>query len=384
MITGSAFEAWLAARITGPVARDLRRSALDPDPRHAPGRTTARRRRAIRASRSSGVIVARRSGSAGARASARRCRRRSARGSALGVVVGRRASAASAARIAATTASTVSSNVLPSVTMIARVGRGSERRDRPVAVELVATPERGEDRRASGLVGVEPALLRPAARPLLDRRVEEDLQVRVGQHDRADVAARHDDPAGRRRAPAGGRAGPPELGDRPRPPRRPRRRRGPRTSSVVSRRRRARGPGGPCSSGASSISSTSATQRRVGVVGVDAAVLEGEPGHGAVEQARVAEPVAERERRRGADAALARRARGRRARRRARGRSAGSIDGGYRVVARLLGAVRYAQPLPRPRSRATAGASAARGRAARRPAATGRPPARSAPRARAP
>ena len=102
---------------------------------------------------------------------------------------------ASASRIALTTASTVSSKRLPSVEMIrasvaarsgatARVESSSSRRRRASRMAI-----------ASGPSGSRPALLGPATGPLHDRCLEEDLEVRIGQDDRADVAARHDDPA---------------------------------------------------------------------------------------------------------------------------------------------------------------------------------------------
>ena len=101
---------------------------------------------------------------------------------------------ASASRIASTTASTVSSNALPSVEMIRASGAGPERRDGPVAsrARRGAAARRGSPA-ASGARRVEAALLGPPAGPLLDRRVEEELEVRVGQHDGPDVAAGHDD-----------------------------------------------------------------------------------------------------------------------------------------------------------------------------------------------
>ncbi len=100
---------------------------------------------------------------------------------------------------------------------------------------------------------------RPPARPgrgraprarrrgaLLDGRVEEELQVGVGQHDGSDVAAGHDDPARRRRCSAAAPGGPHAAPGRPRRPTRRRQRRGVRTSAgAIRRRRRGRATGAP-------------------------------------------------------------------------------------------------------------------------------------------
>ena len=105
---------------------------------------------------------------------------------------------AAASRMALTTASTVSSNRLPSVEMIR--ASAAARSGATARVESSASRRRRASRMASasGPVGVEAAFLRAPPGTLLGRRVEEDLEVGVGQHDRADVAAGHDDPAGGR------------------------------------------------------------------------------------------------------------------------------------------------------------------------------------------
>ena len=143
--------------------------------------------------------------------------------------------------------------------------------------------------------------------PLLDRGVEEELEVRVGQDDRPDVAPGHHDPACRCERLVAARAG--RRGARG-PQRRPRpRRRPPGRGRRRCGRRRRRGPGagGPFASGASSTSSHEPA-RPVRIRRPEAP-REREPGHGPVQQPRVAEPVADLERGRGADAALAGRAR---------------------------------------------------------------------------
>ena len=138
------------------------------------------------------------------------------------------------------------------------IGR-SQRRHRPVAIEArraAAAPIRIAA--ASALPGSRPRSSGPAAGPLLDRGVEEELEVRVGQHDRPDVAAGHDDPAGRGAIRAAGRAARPAARARPRP----RDGRIDRRAADLARcgrpRRRGRATGGPRASAASSTSSTSA------------------------------------------------------------------------------------------------------------------------------
>ena len=75
-----------------------------------------------------------------------------------------------------------------------RVRGDPQRGHRSRAIEPVAPAQRLEDRQALGRAGRGRAP-RPAPGPLLDRRVEVELQVGVGQDDRADVAAGHDDAA---------------------------------------------------------------------------------------------------------------------------------------------------------------------------------------------
>ena len=133
------------------------------------------------------------------------------------------------------------------------------------------------------------------------------LEVGVGQHDRADVAAGHDDPAARRpgRAGAASRAArtsaTAETADTAASTA------GLRTSSVWSTPSTTTRASRPVASGASSTSSTSADEA-LRIVDRHAASL-GQPGHRAVQQARVAEAVADLARGGRADAALARRAR---------------------------------------------------------------------------
>ena len=96
-----------------------------------------------------------------------------------------------------TTASTVSSKRLPSVEMIRASGGGPQRGDGPRGVQLVAPPESVEDALRLRAMGVDATLLGPAAGTLLHGRLEEDLEVRIGEHHGPDVAAGHHDPAGR-------------------------------------------------------------------------------------------------------------------------------------------------------------------------------------------
>ena len=71
----------------------------------------------------------------------------------------------------------------------------TKRRHRPPAIELVASPQRVEDPLRIRTVGRQAPLPDPPAGPLLDRGVEEDLEVGIGQDDGADVATGDDDPA---------------------------------------------------------------------------------------------------------------------------------------------------------------------------------------------
>ena len=186
------------------------------------------------------------------------------------------------------------------------VGR-DERGDRPVAVEVVAPAQVGQDGRRLGRAGIEAALLGPSPGALLGRGVEEDLEVGVGQHDRPDVAPGHDDPARGRERPLAGQERGPDLGhardlaDRSvdlgsadlvghvdavdRAPGR-----GARRRRARARPRRRAGRARP-----RSLEPDSAAEREI--------------GQGAVEQPRVAEAVAEVARGGRPDAALARRGR---------------------------------------------------------------------------
>ena len=163
-------------------------------------------------------------------------------------------------------------------------------------------------KRASALSGSRLALLGSAPGPLLDRRVEEDLQVGVGQDDRPDVAPGHDDPAGLRgQRPLALEERRPQLRD----PRHGRDR------LVDARRVDVAGDvdavdghvGQPAVLVGDELDLGDERDERGRVaVGRRRRALEGQPGRRAVEQARVAEPVAELERRSGTDARLAGRA----------------------------------------------------------------------------
>ena len=184
------------------------------------------------------------------------------------------------------------------------VRRGAERRDRTRRIELIAPAQRIEEARGVRAVRVEPALLGPPPRPLLDRRLEEDLEIGVGQDDRADVAPGHHDPAGRRQ--------------RALPSSRAR-----RSSGIAETAETAASTAGLWTSvGVVRAVDEDARQPALGVgreldlvdeaahrvrVRRRHAARERQPGHGAVQQPRVAEAVADLERRGRADAALARR-----------------------------------------------------------------------------
>ena len=222
MTTASAFEAWLAARMTGPARGMCSRPSMwtlvnvramirgaechHPDEHRLVVVEAHGDARGCRsASRALGVALAparararwprasivRRLGRHGGRG--RRCcngLRRLGRGRG-----GSRADRRSTLRIAPTTVSTVCSNVLPSVSMI--TASSAARSGATARLRSSASRSRSWARTASASspVGSRPALLDPTRRPLLDRGVEEQLEVGVGQHDRPDVAAGHDDPA---------------------------------------------------------------------------------------------------------------------------------------------------------------------------------------------
>ena len=287
--TASRFEAWLAARISGPVARDLVDRTLDGDPAHRPPEdpATQRQRRDQRGDRAvdRGRVVAHALAPLGSVSAARR---------------------ASLSRIALTTASTVSSKRLPSVEMIRASVCGTKWGDGARGVQFVAPPQPLEDPLGLGPVRVEAALLGPAASPLLDRRLEEDLEVRIGEHDGPDVAAGHHDPAARGELALTFEQGEAQLGDR-----------GDRRDRRIDRRlvdivgvidAIDQDAGEPALGVGRQFDLVGEAAHRVRVRGGHAPG-EGQPGHGAVEQARIAEPVADLERRGGADAALAGRSR---------------------------------------------------------------------------
>ena len=108
--------------------------------------------------------------------------------------------------------STVSSNLLPSVLMM--TASSAIRSGATGRLESIASRRRSSARISAAAVpsGAMAPLRRAPAGPLLHRRVEVELQVGVGQHDRADVAAGHDDPAGRCDPPLPLEEGRPHLG----------------------------------------------------------------------------------------------------------------------------------------------------------------------------
>ena len=269
-----------------PVGGDLVDRALEPDPAHRPAEDPATEGQDAE-ERRQGAVDRLLVGHVPAR---------------LGV--GSAARRASASRMAFTTASTVSSKRFPSVEMIRASVAG--RRGATARVESSSSRRRSASRMAAGLGArrIELAFLGPPPRALLDRGLEIDLEVGVGQDDRPDVAPGHDDPA--------------TLGER--------------ALALQEReaqlRDRRHGRHGHVDGGAADV---------VGVVGpvdehprqaaglircqldlVDQAVDgmrirrrqvagQREPGHRPIEQARVAEAVTDLERGGGPDAALARR-----------------------------------------------------------------------------
>ena len=211
---------------------------------------------------------------------------------------------ASLSRIALTTASTVSSKRLPSVEMMR--ASVAARSGATARVESSSSRRRSASRMRVrlGAVRVEAALLGPPAGPLLDRRLEEDLEVRIGQHDGPDVAAGHHDPAARGELALTLEQGEAQLRDR-----------GDRRDRRIDRRlvdvvgvvdAVDQDAGEPALGVGRQLDLVGEAAHRVRVRGGHAPG-EGQPGHRAVEQARIAEPVADLERRGGADAALARR-----------------------------------------------------------------------------
>ena len=162
MITASPFEMWFAARMTPPSLWDLVDRALDSHPGDAPGERP-------------------RPECDGADERGEMALERLVRGLAHRLAAGATAASRrfSAARIASTTAPTVSVEAVAVGDDMDRVRGRPQRRDRPIAIEIVASPELLEDGRGLRAGGVEAALLGPAARPLLRRGVEEQLEVRV-------------------------------------------------------------------------------------------------------------------------------------------------------------------------------------------------------------
>ena len=213
---------------------------------------------------------------------------------------------ASASRIAPMTASTVSSKVLPSVEMIRASTAG--RSGATARVESSSSRRRSASRiaRASSLAGIQVTFFGPASGSLLDRGIQEELEVRVGQHDRADVATGHDDPAGRREVALPGEQCQAELRDR----------RDRRDSGVHLRSAHVIGvvravDDDPCQPAVRVRRQFDLVHEAAHRVRVRRGQLasEREPGHGPIQQARVAEPVATGERGGRAHAALAGRAR---------------------------------------------------------------------------
>ena len=276
--TGSKFEAWLDGDDHRAVARDLVDGPLDPDPRHGAGEDPGaerhgpdeRRRRAL-------------DGLGGGRAV------RGGLGTSGRHLVGHRR--ASTSRIALVTASTVSSKRLPSVTMIRASSPAAAAPPRRFRSSSSRRRRAARMSSASGPSGSRPRSSVRRRGPLLDRRVEEDLEVGVGQDDGPDVAAGHDDPAGPRPCPAGARAA--RSGAPGRPRRSTRRNRPPGRA----RRRCDRSPSTRTRDKPALLVRREfhlVDERAQGhrVVDLDAAML-GQPGHRPVQQARVAEAVAD-------------------------------------------------------------------------------------------
>ena len=185
------------------------------------------------------------------------------------------------------------------------VGGRTERRDRPGGIELVATAQGRQDlaRLVAGLM--QAPLLGTPAGPLLERGVEEDLEVGIRQDHGPDVAAGHDDSAGRREGPLALQQGGSQLGDGG----------DGRHRSVHGRRVNLGGsvdsvdedPGEPSRPIGRQLHLGREGAQCVGVARGDRA-SKGEPGDRPVEQPGVAEPVADLECGGRSDAALAGRA----------------------------------------------------------------------------
>src|SRR4051812_26707275 len=215
VITPSRLEMWLTARITGPVrgmcSRPSRRTlATDRAPIRA---TSAVIRTSIVWSLSSRYAASRTAldlGRAGLRRSAViALELRPSSGARLGgrpVSPGRRGVSRSrrAARCGVDRSDHEVHRLAERVAVGADVdgiGGRSQWRDRTVAILVVACAQLLTDLAGVVAVGVKASLRDPAIRALVDRGVEEHLEVRVGEHDGADIPAGEHDPARRRDRP---------------------------------------------------------------------------------------------------------------------------------------------------------------------------------------
>ena len=179
---------------------------------------------------------------------------------------------------------------------------GAQGRDRPVAIEVVADPELLAD--GLGLVAgrIQAALVDPPHRALLDRGVEEQLEIGIGQHDRPDVAPRDDDPAALRERALAREQGRPHVADL-----RHVRHRGVnvRAARLVGRVRAVQEDAGqPAGAVVGERDATDQVDEAGRVVGRDAFAQRGR-GQRPVQEAGVDEAQAETARRCRADAALA-------------------------------------------------------------------------------
>jgi hypothetical protein len=94
-----------------------------------------------------------------------------------------------------------------------RILCGSQRRDRTARVELVAALELGDDLGGLRRSRIDAALEHASVGALVDRRVEEQLQVGIRQHHGTRVAPGHHDPARAREPALAGEDGQPQLAD---------------------------------------------------------------------------------------------------------------------------------------------------------------------------
>ena len=95
----------------------------------------------------------------------------------------------------ATTWLMVWSRLWPSVSMVTAPSGDHERRRGPGAVDGIATRQLLADMPFAGAAGLEATLRRAPAGPFVERDLEVQLQVRVRQHDAADVPTGEDDAA---------------------------------------------------------------------------------------------------------------------------------------------------------------------------------------------